>query len=61
MDRFTGSVAVVTGSNVGIGAAISKELLKKGLIVAGLARREEKLQVILYTYHYLPNNLSLQN
>lgn len=45
MKRFSGTVAVVTGSNVGIGAAIAKELIKNGLIVAGLARREEKLQV----------------
>lgn len=45
MDRFSGTVAVVTGSSVGIGAAITKTLLKRGLIVAGVARREDKLKV----------------
>lgn len=44
MERFSGTVAVVTGSSVGIGAAITKTLLERGLIVAGLARREDKLK-----------------
>ncbi len=46
MQRFEGKVAVVTGATSGIGEAIAKELTKRGLIVFGLARRLEKLQVI---------------
>lgn len=45
MERFTGKVAVVTGSSYGIGRVIVKELVKRGLIVAGLARNVEHQQV----------------
>lgn len=45
MEQYVGKVAVVTGSSAGAGKAISQELLKYGLIVVGLARRIEKLQV----------------
>ncbi|KAK7586022.1 hypothetical protein V9T40_003898 [Parthenolecanium corni] len=44
MERFTGKVAVVTGSSYGIGRVIVKELVKRGLIVAGLARNVEHQQ-----------------
>lgn len=46
MKRFIKKVAVVTGSSSGIGEAISKELVKRELIVVGLARRIDKLQEI---------------
>ena len=41
MDKFKGSIAVVTGASAGIGRGIVEKLLKDGddLIVIGLARR----------------------
>ncbi|XP_065206064.1 farnesol dehydrogenase-like [Planococcus citri] len=44
MERFLGTVAVVTGSGSGIGAAISKELYKRGFTVVGLDINEINLQ-----------------
>lgn len=46
-EKWIGKIAVVTGASAGIGAAIFKELLTKGINVIGLARRSEKVEEII--------------
>jgi NAD(P)-dependent dehydrogenase (short-subunit alcohol dehydrogenase family) len=50
--RWAGKVALVTGGNSGIGAAITRRLLKLGLIVVALDRNIDDLQVCMQTTPY---------
>lgn len=45
MNRWDGKVAVVTGASSGIGASVVTELIKYNMVVIGLARRMDKLEV----------------
>lgn len=45
MDKWKGKLALVTGSSAGIGASITKALANSGMIVIGLGRRVDAIEV----------------
>ena len=45
MDKWNGRVALVTGASSGIGAAISKALVQRGMTVIGASRGVDKVEV----------------
>jgi len=47
MERWNGRVAIVTGASMSIGKAIVIALLKNGMTVIGIARREDLLEVCI--------------
>ncbi|XP_063242698.1 farnesol dehydrogenase-like isoform X2 [Bacillus rossius redtenbacheri] len=57
MERWAGRVAVVTGASSGIGEAIAVQLVKKGMVVVGVARRLEVLQKLSETLQSEPGKL----
>lgn len=45
MDKWRGKVAVVTGASSGIGASLVRSLVEAGMLVVGLARRADAIEV----------------
>lgn len=48
MERWNNRVAIVTGANSGMGKTIAIALLKSGMVVVGIARREDRLIVSIF-------------
>lgn len=50
MDKWKGKVALVTGSSSGIGAHLTKTLAQSGMIVIGLGRRVDIIDVSVISW-----------
>lgn len=57
MEQWEGKVAVVTGASAGIGAAIVQRLVRHGMLVAGLARRVDKIKELASSLESAPGQL----
>ncbi|XP_067003643.2 farnesol dehydrogenase isoform X2 [Anabrus simplex] len=57
MERWSGRVALVTGASSGIGAATASSLVKSGMQVVGLARRDDKVKELAASLKGAPGKL----
>lgn len=45
MEKWQNKVAVVTGASVGIGLSLCQDLVQAGMIVCGMSKRKDKMEV----------------
>lgn len=55
MEKWINKVALVTGASSGIGAVIALSLADAGMLVVGLGRRIEKIEVLIILNHKICN------
>lgn len=55
MEGWAGKVALVTGASSGIGVAIAVSLVQNGMIVIGVARNIDKIQVLITCIDHAQN------